>query len=49
VIQSNRQTEQDINSSGLVIGRNAQTYNLHGEAITQYQVAKYLNSAFGTD
>ena len=102
VIQSNRQTEQDIRSSGLdwVIGRNgiyiepdieyievykksggifncagdgkcgyttrpelayayarmltqdkhnAQTYNLHGEAITQYQLAGYLNSAFGTD
>ena len=28
---------------------NAQTYNLHGEAITQYQLAEYLNSAFGTD
>ena len=102
IIQSNRQTEQDISSSGLdwVIGRNgiyiepdieyietykksggifncagdgrcgyttrpelayayarmltqdkhnAQTYNLHGEAITQYQLAEYLNSAFGTD
>ncbi len=102
IIQSNRQTEQDISSSGLdwVIGRNgiyiepdieyieaykksggifnsagdgrcgyttrpelayayarmltqdkhnAQTYNLHGEAITQYQLAAYLNSAFGTD
>jgi len=24
------------------------TYNLHGEAITQYQLADYLNSAFGT-
>lgn len=101
IIQSNRQTEQDISSSGLdwVIGRNgiyiepdieyietykksggifncagdgkcgyttrpelayayarmltedkhnAQTYNLHGEAITQYQLAEYLNSAFGT-
>ena len=24
------------------------TYNLHGEAITQYQLAEYLNSAFGT-
>jgi len=102
IIQSNRQTEQDIRSSGLdwVIGRNgiyiepdieyietykksggifnsagdgkcgyttrpelayayarmltqdkhnSQTYNLHGEAITQYQLAEYLNSAFGTD
>lgn len=102
IIQSNRQTEQDIISSGLdwVIGRNgiyiepdieyievykksdgifncasdgrcgyttrpelayayarmltqdkhnAQTYNLQGEAITQYQLAEYLNSAFGTD
>lgn len=102
IIQSNRQTEQDISSSGLdwVIGRNgiyiepdieyietykksggifncagdgkcgyttrpelayayarmltqdkhnAQIYNLHGEAITQYQLAEYLNSAFGTD
>ncbi len=102
IIQSNRQTEQDIISSGLewVIGRNgiyiepdveyienykksggifncagdgkcgyttrpelayayakmltqdkhnAQTYNLHGEAITQYQLANYLNNAFGTD
>ncbi|QDS91226.1 Quinone oxidoreductase 2 [Rosistilla ulvae] len=26
-----------------------QTYNLHGEAITQQQLADYLNSAFGTD
>ena len=102
IIQSNRQTEEDIRSSGLdwVIGRNGiyiepdvdyietykkvggifncagdgkcgyttrpelayayarmltqdqhngQTYNLHGEAITQYQLADYLNSAFGTD
>lgn len=102
IIQSNRQTEQDIRSSGLdwVIGRNgiyiepdieyieeykklgriancagdgrcgyttrpelayaysrmltqnkhnSQTYNLHGEAITQYQLAEYLNSAFDTD
>ncbi len=102
IIQSNRQTEQDIKSSGLdwVIGRNgiyiepdieyietykksggifncagdgkcgyttrpelayayarmltqdkhnARTYNLHGEAITQYQLAEYLNSAFGSD
>ncbi len=28
---------------------NGHTYNLHGEAITQYQLADYLNSAFGTD
>ena len=102
VVQSNRQTEQDIRSSGLdwVIGRNGiyiepdidyietykeaggisncagdgrcgyttrpelayayarmltqekhngHTYNLHGEAITQYQLADYLNRAFGTD
>ena len=102
IIQSNRQTEQDIIDSGLdwVIGRNgiyiepdieyiesykqqggifncagdgkcgyttrpelayayarmlsedkhnAQIYNLHGEAITQYELANYLNSAFGTD
>lgn len=28
---------------------NRHTYNLHGEAITQYQLADYLNSAFGTD
>ena len=101
VIQSNRQTEQDVINSGLdwVIGRNGiyiepdieyidtykkagkitncagdgkcgyttrpelgyayarmlsqdkhngQTYNLHGEAITQYQLAEYLNSAFDT-
>lgn len=101
IIQSNRQTEQDIRSSGLewVIGRNgiyiepdieyidaykraggifncagdgrcgyttrpelgytyakmlteekhnAHTYNLHGETMTQYQLAAYLNSAFGT-
>ena len=27
---------------------NGQTYNLHGEAITQYQLANYLNSAFET-
>ncbi|NNL68627.1 MAG: SDR family oxidoreductase [Acidimicrobiia bacterium] len=25
------------------------TYNLHGEAITQYELADYLNQAFGTD
>jgi NAD(P)H dehydrogenase (quinone) len=102
VVQSNRQTEEDIRSSGLdwVIGRNGiyiepdveyidsykkrgaivncagdgrcgyttrtelayayarmltedthngQTYNLHGEAITQYQLAEYLGSAFDTD
>jgi len=28
---------------------NGHTYNLHGEAITQYQLAGYLNSAFGAD
>tara|TARA_R110000850_G_scaffold34266_3_gene92758 strand:- start:2 stop:454 length:453 start_codon:yes stop_codon:yes gene_type:complete len=28
---------------------NSQTYNLHGEAISQYQLADYFNSAFGTD
>lgn len=27
---------------------NGKTYNLHGEAITQYQLADYLNLAFGT-
>ncbi|USD61349.1 SDR family oxidoreductase [Vibrio sp. SCSIO 43140] len=101
VIQSNRQTEQDVRESGLewVIGRNGiyiepdieyiesykklgkiincagdgrcgyttrselacayarmltedkhngETYNLHGEALTQYQLADYLNSAFKT-
>ena len=101
VIQSNRQTEQDVRESGLewVIGRNGiyiepdieyiesykklghiyncagdgkcgyttreelgyayarmltqdkhngQTYNLHGEALTQYQLADYMNIAFGT-
>ena len=101
VIQSNRQTEQDVINSGLnwVIGRNGiyiepdveylesykkqggisncagegkcgyttrselafayakmltedkhngQIYNLHGEAITQDQLATYLNNAFGT-
>ncbi|MEH6453065.1 MAG: NAD(P)H-binding protein [Psychromonas sp.] len=101
VIQSNRQTEQDIRESGLawVVGRNGiyiepdveyidsyqkeqgisncagdgkcgyttrtelayayakmltedkhngQTYNLHGEAISQYQLADYMNLAFGT-
>ena len=101
IVQSNRQTEQDVINSGLewVIGRNgiyiepdieyidaykeaggifncagdgkcgyttrpelayayarmltedkhnAQTYNLHGEAISQYQLADYLSFAFGT-
>jgi NAD(P)H dehydrogenase (quinone) len=28
---------------------NGHTYNLHGESITQYELAGYLNSAFGTD
>lgn len=28
---------------------NGQTYNLHGEAITQSQLADYLNMGFGTD
>ena len=28
---------------------NGRTYNLHGEPITQYQLADYLNQAFGTD
>ncbi|QEG40813.1 SDR family oxidoreductase [Roseimaritima ulvae] len=102
VVQSNRQTEQDVRDSGLdwVIGRNGiyiepdveyietykqrgeiancagdgscgyttrgelayayarmltqsqhngQTYNLHGEPITQQQLADYLNTAFGTN
>lgn len=102
IIQSNRQTEQDVKDSGLefVIGRNGiyiepdveyietykkdgcitnsagdgkcgyttrpelgyayakmltedkhngKIYNLHGEAITQYQLAEYLNKAFATD
>ncbi|MDC7246101.1 MAG: SDR family oxidoreductase [Sphaerochaetaceae bacterium] len=102
VIQSNRQTEEDIRTSGLdwVIGRNGvyiepdveyidtyirsgfisncagngkcgyttrgelayayarmltekkhsqRTYNLHGESITQYELADYLNFAFGTN
>ncbi len=102
VVQSNRQTEEDIRNSGLewVIGRNGiyiepdveyietykkrgeiancaggglcgyttrgelaaaytrmltdpehdgETYNLHGEAITQTALADYLNKAFGTD
>jgi NAD(P)H dehydrogenase (quinone) len=101
VVESNRQTEQDVRESGLawVIGRNGiyiepdveyietykergeiancagdakcgyttrpelafayarmlteskhdgETYNLHGESITQRQLADYLNSAFGT-
>ncbi|TWU66666.1 hypothetical protein V7x_22360 [Crateriforma conspicua] len=26
-----------------------QTYNLHGQAITQQQLADYLNAAFGTN
>lgn len=30
-------------------GHNGHTYNLHGEPITQYQLAEYLNDAFGTD
>ncbi len=100
IVQSNRQTEEDIRGSGLawVIGRNGiyiepdieyietykqrgeiancagdgkcgyttrgelafayarmltesrhdgQTYNLHGEPITQQQLADYLNDAFG--
>ncbi|GAB1621970.1 SDR family oxidoreductase [Agarivorans albus] len=102
VIQSNRQTEQDLKDSGLawVIGRNGiyiepdieyienykkagtitncagdgkcgytnrgelgyayakmlsedkhngQTYNLHGQSLTQYQLADYLNQTFDTD
>ncbi len=102
VVQSNRQTEEDVRNSGLhwVIGRNGiyiepdveyietykqrgeiancaddglcgyttrselayayakmltdskldgQTFNLHGEAITQQQLADYLNAAFGTE
>ncbi|QDV41072.1 Quinone oxidoreductase 2 [Stieleria neptunia] len=102
VVQSNRQTEEDVRNSGLewVIGRNGiyiepdveyietykergeiancageglcgyttrgelaaayarmltepkhngETYNLHGEAITQAALADYLNQAFGTD
>ncbi len=102
IIQSNRQTEEDVRNSGLqwVIGRNGiyiepdveyvetykqrgeiancagdgkcgyttrpeladayarmlteskhngQVYNLHGEAITQQQLADYLNQAFDTD
>jgi len=102
IIQSNRQTEDDVRCSGLdwVIGRNGiyiepdveyieiykdkgkiencagdgrcgyttrpelayayarllteakhngLTYNLHGEPITQYQLASYLNMAFGTN
>ena len=102
VVQSNRQTEEDVRGSGLewVIGRNGiyiepdidyletykkaggitncagdgrcgyttrpelahayarllteskhngHTYNLHGDAITQYELAEYLNNAFGTE
>lgn len=102
IVQSNRQTEQDVRDSGLawVIGRNGiyiepdveyidnyvaaggitnsagegrcgyttrpelayayarlltedrhtgRTYNLHGKAITQYELADYLNMAFGTN
>lgn len=102
VVQSNRQTEDDIRNSGLswVIGRNGiyiepdieyietykehgeiancagdekcgyttrpelafayahmlteakhdgQTYNLHGEPISQQQLADYINDAFGTN
>ena len=102
VVQSNRQTEQDVRDSGLewAIGRNGiyiepdvdylesylaeggirncagegrcgyttrpelayayarmladgshagRTYNLHGEAITQRELADHLNQAFGTD
>jgi len=102
VVQSNRQTEQDVIKSGLdwVIGRNgiyiepdieyiesykkeggirncagdgktgyttrpelgyayakmliedkhnSKIYNLHGKAITQYELADYLNGAFGTN
>jgi len=102
VVQSNRQTEEDVRNSGMQwgIGRNGiyiepdveyietykergeiancagdglcgyttrgelafayanmltdskhdgQTYNLHGEAITQTQLADYLNKTFGTE
>ena len=102
VVQSNRQTEEDVRSSDMdwVIGRNGiyiepdieyietyrkkgeisncagkgkcgytsraelafayahmltedkhngQTYNLHGEPITQYQLVDYLNMVFGTN
>jgi NAD(P)H dehydrogenase (quinone) len=28
---------------------NSKIYNLHGESITQYEIAKYLNGAFDTD
>ena len=102
IVQSNRQTEEDVRRSGLdwVIGRNGiyiepdveyvetykeaggiancagdglcgyttrpelayayarllteekhngHTYNLHGDAITQYELADFLNIAFGTD
>tara|TARA_R110002096_G_scaffold123816_3_gene267733 strand:- start:13374 stop:14228 length:855 start_codon:yes stop_codon:yes gene_type:complete len=102
IVESNRQTEQDVRDSGLewVIGRNgiyiepdveyietykakgeiancagdgkcgyttrselayayarmltepkhnSSTYNLHGEPITQQQLAKYFNGVFGTE
>ena len=102
IVQSNRQTEDDVRNSGLewAIGRNGiyiepdveyvenyvraggitncagdgrcgyttrpelahayarmltddrhngHTYNLHGEAITQYELADHLNRAFGTE
>jgi NAD(P)H dehydrogenase (quinone) len=102
IVQSNRQTEEDVRNSGLdwVIGRNGiyiepdvdyldtyveaggitncagdgrcgyttrpelayayaqmltddrhngHTYNLHGEAITQYELVEHLNRAFATD
>ncbi|MBZ0111134.1 MAG: SDR family oxidoreductase [Thermoanaerobaculia bacterium] len=102
VVQSNRQTEEDVRNSGLQwsVGRNGiyiepdveyietykqrgeiancasdgrcgyttrpelaaayarmltesnhngQTYNLHGETLTQWQLTAYLNDAFGTD
>jgi NAD(P)H dehydrogenase (quinone) len=102
IVISNRQTEEDVRSSGLdwVVGRNGiyiepdveyietyqqrgeiancagdglcgyttrgelafayarmltqsqhdgQTYNLHGNAITQHQLTEYLNAAFGTE
>ncbi|MEQ8789513.1 MAG: SDR family oxidoreductase [Pirellulaceae bacterium] len=102
IVQSNRQTEEDVRNSGLLwaIGRNGiyiepdieyietykrrgeiancagdgkcgyttrpelayaytrmlteskhngQIYNLHGEPITQHQLAEYMNEAFGTD
>ena len=102
IVRSNRQTEEDVRSSGLAwaIGRNGiyiepdieyldrykesggiancagegrcgyttrpelayayarmltedkhegHTYNLHGQAITQHELAEYLNGAYGTD